>query len=76
MKLIANKKTNIKTDTGWILVMPGDIIDLPIKYKTHPALDSEQDLKNKKRIEAFKADLADDGKMNYSHNPDKGRKLK
>lgn len=79
MKFIANKKANIKTDNGWILVYPGDEVKLPSRFRVNPALDSVKEKVKMKKLAEVKGDIADDGMMNYSNNPNKkspGRKKK
>ena len=54
MKFKANKKANIKTDKGWILVYPGDIVDLPPRFVVHSGLDKVQTEVPKKEKEIQK----------------------
>jgi len=79
MKFTTNQKVIIKTEDGFLTLEKGDKIDLPSKYKIHPALDSEKEILIKEKKSEIVEDLKDDGKLNYSNNRKKkspGRKKK
>ncbi len=89
-KLSGSGRVKVSVDDKVVIANPGDVLEVNNTNESyHYFLNSRrwhsvssEDIeksKNQKRIDDFKADLKDDGKINHSNNPNKkspGRKKK